>query len=322
MKKIITLFFTLTIAVALISCTSYSSQTIMHPTLDGEWWPIAGNPDLGEYTSEKQQPVDFGIWQAADGTWQLWSCIRHTNCGGNTRLFYRWEGESLTSKNWKPMGIAMQADTTVGESLGGLQAPHVIIENGTYYMFYGGWAQICLATSQDGKNFQRVIQENGTTELFSGPFTNTRDAMVIEIDNLYHLYYTGHNKDEKPHSAIFCRTSTDLQNWSEPIMVSAGGSAVELTDWYGGDSECPFVVQKDGLFYLFRNQRYGEDNINTQYCSANPLDFGVNDDQYLIGHLPVAAPEVIHYQGQDYIAALNPGLDGIRIAKLKWMDKE
>ncbi|MBX7257615.1 MAG: hypothetical protein K1Y02_14740, partial [Candidatus Hydrogenedentes bacterium] len=46
---------------------------IVVPVIDGEFWQIAGNPDLGKYTTPKQQPVDFAIWQAADGTWQLWS---------------------------------------------------------------------------------------------------------------------------------------------------------------------------------------------------------------------------------------------------------
>jgi hypothetical protein len=50
--------------------------------INGPWWQIAENPNLGPLTTPQQQPVDFSIWQAADGTWQLWSCIRGTNCGG------------------------------------------------------------------------------------------------------------------------------------------------------------------------------------------------------------------------------------------------
>jgi len=61
-------------------------------------------------STPKQQPVDFGIWQAADGSWQLWSCIRATSTPGKTRLFYRWQGKNLTDKDWTPMGIAMLAD--------------------------------------------------------------------------------------------------------------------------------------------------------------------------------------------------------------------
>ena len=48
--------------------------------------------------------MDFAIWQAEDGTWQLWSCIRQTKCGGKTRLFYRWEGKALTDADWTPRG--------------------------------------------------------------------------------------------------------------------------------------------------------------------------------------------------------------------------
>lgn len=66
------------------------------PVIDGNWWSITSQPDLGKYTDKNQQPVDFAVWKAKDGTWQLWSCIRHTRIGGKTRLFYRWESKSLT----------------------------------------------------------------------------------------------------------------------------------------------------------------------------------------------------------------------------------
>ena len=310
-----------TLAFAIILTSCQEKKQVLIPTIDGDWWQVAGDPDLGGYTTPKQQPVDFGVWQAADGTWQLWSCIRHTNCGGNTRLFYRWEGESLDRPDWKPMGIAMEADTTLGETKGGLQAPHVIKLDDTYYMFYGDWGNICLSTSKDGKNFTRVMNKEGTPALFSGPYGNSRDPMVIEYNDLFYCYYMGHTKDAEPNSAIFCRSSADLHHWSEPVMVSGGGSPADMDNWYGGDAECPFVVNRDGLFYLFRNQRYGENNLNTQYCSPDLMDFGVHDDRFLIGTLPVAAPEIIYSRGEYYIAALLPSLKGIRIAKLDWVRK-
>ena len=101
-------------------------------------------------------------------------------------------------------------------------------------------------------------------------------------------------------------------------MVCGGGSPATQDRWYGGDAECPFVVARDGAFVLFRNQRYGPTNLNTQYRSTDPLDFGVGHDRMRIGTLPVAAPEIILHQSHYYIAALLPTLDGIRIAKLKW----
>lgn len=74
-----------------LSCSDIASQIsekqILRPKIDGEWWAITGNPDLGDITNPRQQPVDFGVWLAGDGTWQLWSCIRSTNEPGKTRLF-------------------------------------------------------------------------------------------------------------------------------------------------------------------------------------------------------------------------------------------
>ena len=291
------------------------------PEITSKWWTIAENPDLGEYTSPRQQPVDFGIWQARDGTWQLWSCIRHTNCGGNTRLFYGWEAKNLTDSLWTPKGIMMEADTSVGEHLGGLQAPHVIVKDDLYYMIYGGWDQLCLATSKDGKNFKRVINENGTTEIFTGPYDNSRDAMTIKIGDLYYCYYTGHiigETTKKIKAAIFCRTSSDLYEWSEATMVSGGGSVADMDNWYGGDAECPHVVKHNNLFVLFRNIRYGENSLNVQYCSDNPLNFGIDTDSLMVNQLPVAAPEIITYNDAYYIASLKTTLDGIKLARLEF----
>jgi hypothetical protein len=298
-------------------------DTKYKPQIDSAWWTIALNPDLGAYTSPIQQPVDFGIWQAKDGTWQLWSCIRNTKCGGNTRLFYGWEAKNLTDSIWAPKGIMMEADTIVGEFPGGLQAPHVIIRDSIYQMIYGGWNQLCLATSTDGKIFKRVINEQGTTKIFSGPLDNSRDAMTILINGRYHCYYTCHiigQTSEKIKAAIFCRTSADLVNWSEPVMVCGGGSVADLDSWGGGDAECPFVVSFGEKFILFRNVEYGLKNLNVQYCSDDPLNFGIDTDSLMVNRLSIAAPEIVLYRGQYYIAALRSTLDGIKMAKLKFVE--
>lgn len=308
--------FATMLPILLVSTSSWS-DTILVPRIDGEWWQVAGNPDLGAYTSEKQQPVDFAIWQAADGTWQLWSCIRGTQCGGNTRLFYRWQGNRLTDRDWQPMGIAMQADPNFGETAGGLQAPHVIQINDLYHMFYGDWRNICLALSWDGKTFTRWLMPNRRSGMFSeGAKSNARDAMVLPVGYRYYCYYTAHpNKI----GAVYCRTSYDLRNWSESYKVASGGSAG--TNFYS--AECPHVVYRpdENVYYLFRTQRYGRDNSTSVYRSTDPLNFGIDDDRFLVCRLPVAAPEIVRHDGNYYIAALNPSLDGIRIAQLTWSEQ-
>jgi hypothetical protein len=297
-----------------LSSLLLAAESVPVPHVDGEFWQIAGDPDLGKYTTPNQQPVDFGIWQAADGTWQLWSCIRGTSAPGKTRLFYRWQGNRITDGNWTPMGIAMMADPNFGETEGGLQAPYVFKQGLDYLMFYGTWEHIALARSRDGKTFARQLLPNGQSGMFSeGPGANTRDPMVLKIGDLYYCYYTAYPNGR---GADYVRTSPDLKHWSEATKVSWGGSAGNGK----GSAECPFVYyhKPSGYYYLLRTQRYGEHAISTVYRSKNPLDFGQDTDQYMVGTLPYAAPEIIESEGQTYIAVLLSNLKGIQVARLRF----
>jgi len=295
---------------------SVGAAAVMMPVIEREWWTVAGDPDLGAYTDAKQQPVDFAVWQAGDGAWQLWSCIRATKCGGKTRLFHRWEGKSLTEPNWKPMGIAMEAKPEHGETPGGLQAPHVVKIGGVHHMFYGDWEDICVATSDEGKAFTRRINADGKTGMFSeGHGNNTRDAMVIRIADQWHCYYTAYPNKQ---GAVYCRTSKDTRAWSDSKIVAFGGEA----GINAFSAECPFVAElTPGEFYLFRTQRYGQNAICRVYHSGDPMNFGVNDDSHLVCSLPVAAPELTRHEGKWYMAALLPSLKGIQIARLQWAPK-
>lgn len=280
------------------------------PVIDSEWWKVASTPDLGKYNSDKQQPVDFGLWQAADGTWQLWSCIRFTKLGGHTRLFYRWEGKNLRDKNWTPKGIAMEAKPELGEPLGGLQAPHVIKNKEMYWMAYGDWDNMRLATSKDGKKFERFTKAG---VIFSeGPYVNTRDPILLFTKEKWNCYYTAFPAQ---HGYVFCRTSDDLLTWSDSFVVSYGGKA--------GDNpyscECPHVVEvTPGNYFLFRTQFYGPGAQTTVYQSDNPYHFGIDNDSYYVRQFNLCAPEIVMLDGCYYIAALSPDLDGVRIARLKW----
>jgi hypothetical protein len=302
---------------ASISGSIFGADQVLVPKIDGDFWQIAGEPDLGKYTSPKQQPVDFGIWQAADGTWQLWSCIRLTATPGKTRLFYRWQANRLTDRDWIPMGIAMMADPNFGETEGGLQAPFVLKEGSDYYMFYGDWEHIAIAKSKDGKTFARQLGSDGKSGIFGeGAGNHTRDPMVIKIGSLYYIYYT---TSPNGHGFDFARTSKDLLHWTEPIKVAYGGSQGNG----GSSAECPFVYyhKASGYYYLLRNQFYGQNAQFSVYRSKDPLDFGQDNDRYLVETMPYAAPEIVDFEGQTYLAALLPNLKGIEVTKLKWVPK-
>ena len=301
------------LAVGALSATPEEMRPIV-PVIDGEWWSIANNATLpAEYQSDKQEPVDFGIWQAADGTWQVWSCIRHTNCGGHTRLFYGWEAKDLLDTDWEPQGIKMESRPELGEPQGGLQAPHVVKLDDRYLMAYGNWESICFAESTDGKNFTRIVQPSGLTAVFGeGPKGNARDPMLLQVGDLWLCYYTAIMNDK---GYGLCRTSNDLKTWSDAFVVSYGGS-VGPSPWH---NECPHVVEVlPGEYVYFRNQYYGEGQRNWAYYSKNPRYFGVDDDSGLVADFRVAAPEIVHHEGKYYMASLKPGLDGIQLARLKF----
>jgi hypothetical protein len=311
------LFLAVLAAAQLVSAAQAVDYPVT-PRLSNDWWTVASDPDLGALTDPKQQPVDFAIWQAADGTWQLLSCIRGTREPGKTRLFHRWEGAKLTDRNWTPKGVAMQADPSLGETQGGLQAPYVIRHEGGYRMFYGDWVNICLAASKDGKTFSRHRNADGKPQLnFPGPDDqerNERDPMIVRIVNKWYCYYTAHPGKK---GADYVRTSEDLLNWSAERVVAARGRSGEGPY----SAECPFVVEpQPGHFYLFRTQRYGKDAQTMVYHSRDPFDFGIdNDKAHYIATLPVAAPEIFQHEGFWFMAALLPDLKGIQITRLEWV---
>jgi hypothetical protein len=141
--------------------------------------------------------------------------------------------------------------------------------------------------------------------------------MVLEVADTWHCYYTAY-PDRK--GAVYCRTSNDLEHWSDSTIVSQGGSAGDNAF----SAECPHVVfhAPSGYYYLSRTQRYGENAMSSIYRSKNPLDFGPGTDDCLVCRLPIAAPEFILHQRQWYVAALAPTLKGIQIARLEWIRDE
>ena len=306
------------------------ASDLLVPEILGTWTTIADNPNLGDLKSDKQQPVDFGIWQAADGTWQLWSCVRGTKEPGKTRVLHRWESPTLTEARWKPQGIAMQADAKLGETEGGLQAPYVFRDGDKLRMFYGDWVRICSASSNDGKTFTRDANVEGQPALFAeGPDDNARDPFVIKIGDKWHCYYTATRTlkitvDKKPAEkkigVVYARTSSDLKTWSDAKLVASQGQAGD--DLYS--SECPFVAEvTPGHYYLFRTQRYGDKAQTCVYHSTDPMDFGwgtlnYGDAHHFVTKLPVAAPEIVKHGDQWFIAALRPDLKGIQLARLEW----
>jgi len=303
--------------ILLTGCGSENSKIPDIPVIEGSWWNIAGNPDTGPFSKQGQTPVDFTIFKAKDGTWQLWGCQRGTSVKPGERLLYKWESERLTDVNWTPKGIGLIPDTTLGEQM--VQSPYCFKENGLYNMLYSDYntPQICLMTSTDGKNFTRVLNKKGRVGLWEMSQTDQfhgRDPMVIKVGDLYYCYYTAHPDSD---CAIYCRTSVNMApgDWSDYTKVCYGGSAGHGRIL----AESPFVFFHNGWYYLFRTQ---EANVWPHKCfvyaSKNPMEFCYDNDKYLVTNLELAQPEIIEDQGQLYMATFKPDKQGYRMARLVW----
>ena len=287
----------------------------------GEFVRVAGPPEIGKFATAEMEVVDFAVWQARDWTWQAWSCIRKTAEPGATRLFHRWEGKSLVSGPWEPMGVAMRADPAFGERQGSMQAPYVLRIGEEYRMFYTSGGRVFLAVSEDGKSFMRKMTAPGSFGLFGGDDKAAeakviggagRDIMILRDGARWIAYYTA-NPDGL--GKVYARVSPDLKTWGEPVVVAFGGDAG--TGPY--TAECPFVLRLDSTrwYFMFRTQRYKNPPETRVYRSRDPLMFGIEDDSMQVANLPVAAPEIVRNGDVHYLVCLTPELDGLRVARLE-----
>ena len=283
------------------------------PIIASDWWRICEMPDLGPLAGEdlaKQHLIDHGFIQADNGKWQLWACMRNTKVG---RLLYGWEGESLEKGPWRPTGIKARASDEFGEPTAPekIQAPFFLKSDTAYLCFYNA-AGIRLMTSKDGINYERSRFTNGKNVLYKN---GGRDVMVIATDSLFYAYSTVSTvaKDNWKYGFIILKTSPDLKRWSDYSIVASGGRAGNGPV----SAESPFVVHKDGYFYLFRAT--STDGHTYVYRSDDPYNFANNDDEKLVAKLPIKAPEIICHEGQWYISDI-ADFKGIKLAKLEWVN--
>jgi hypothetical protein len=332
----------------------------LRPVLDGPWWLIGPNPVLKgridgddehriEFekgrVQEHNAPVDHHIVQDARGKWHLWGCVRGTAVG---RVLYHWETDDIERSPWTDTGELIRADRNAGESVDDwwgqewLQSPYFVRHDGRYYMFYGGHRagvdasgrrhpacdtpgaiadpslhQICLMTSTDGVKWVRHRNADGTSRVFAGP-GETRDPCLIRISGKWHLYCAGyfdHNKPEEG-AGFVVATSDDLLDWSDWRLVHRDPQ-------YGRgrtDAECPFVLFKEGYYYLFRTVNYYR-CLTLVFRSEDPCDFGVGDaSSKLVGRLPCAAPELYEIEGKEYVSSSHTPLFGEQMCRLRWVE--
>jgi hypothetical protein len=294
-------------------------------------WRIARrSPSNYEFDNgEKDEVVDFTVFQAADGTWQIIGCVRWATCPvpydtkgqGKGRLLFRWESADLLAPDWKEMGVLLTTEDMQGvdKYAGGLlQAPYVVKDGDLYYM-------ICntktahLLVSQDGKNWTQQKNHAGSYELFDTK--GGRDITLVDnrdVDGKWYAVLCQKTKFKAgfPGYVQYTSATNLLGPWSELTEMA--------TQEYWQDVESPSVVRRGGWYYLFlQDQIFAQPNI-TDYFDR-PIHADLN---FFVGQssgssvLRGIAPEIIHHKGQDYIATYNTmegkPWEGIELRPLHW----
>jgi hypothetical protein len=315
------------------------------PVVAGPWKLIAPKPDLSSLGLEPapgdrtNEPNDHTFFRDAQGRWHLWACVRNTAVG---RILYHWRSDKLTDSPWEPTGQVIRADKAAGESRieyrgqEFIQSPFVVVHQGLWYMFYGGYAtgqdpqgqptedygrmenQISLMTSPDGIHWQRRLDDRGRSRVFAGGGA-ARDPFIGYFQGRWHAYYAGHHDCRREQAAIYHRVSDDLVNWSEWDIThdaQAGGP-------YEYIPESPVVIQRRERFYLLRT--HGPRSGTYVFVSDRPDDFGrtaaESRERFVTRLEGVIAPEIItDASGSMWISTIADGQGSyaIRMAPLQW----
>jgi beta-fructofuranosidase len=162
------------------------------------------------------------------------------------------------------------------------------------------------------------------------PFAAHRDHMIIRL-NAYTwlMYVTGLHQGR---SSIACFVSNDLFQWRfVQFALTSSGNAPVNPPW--GAFESPFVVHRDGLYYLFTTYT---DSSRANYhqtfvfTSASPFDFGDytgdNHDALVVAELDAHAGEVVYDDDTAAWYVTSAGWrdagahteGGVAIARLAW----
>ncbi len=263
---------------------------------------------------------DHSLIQDDSGTWHLFGITSHAeeDFSECERYFVHAAG----ALNGEPM----QELQKVCDNGVRAWAPCVVRQGPRYIMHYGP-SPMRMASSMELTHWMEhspVIQ--------GAPLDSChRDSMVLpKPGGGWWMYITG--IDENMNGVISVLESEDLITWTFLRFALRTTDACGVKPPWGG-TESPFVVYREGLYYLFitltdcKQHNYHNTLV---FASEDPTDFGCYsgnpERDGVVAQLHAHAPEVIQEQdGQWYISTCGwrgyncPVEGGVGIAKLDWI---
>ncbi len=200
-------------------------------------------------------------------------------------------------------------------------APHIIEHDDKYWIFYTGvndsvTQAICLATSEDLYHWERyegnpLFNSLPWGEWNLNKWSDCRDPMVFKDGDMFYCYYTAARlvpETEKFEYCLGIASSKDLIMWKDEGFR-------RLLHTLETPPESPFVVKKNGKYYLFyTNYKHG-----IVYVKSNdPLDGwkeNPDDPQSIIEG--VSASEIIQENGKWYITFISHMANGLHFFEIR-----
>lgn len=227
---------------------------------------------------------------------------KHCYTPGNEVIIGHATSEDLYT--WISHEPALVADPSIPWESAHIFAPFVIEKGGKFYMLYSGDTQtkaqsIGLAVSDDLWTWTRCefnpVFRPSRSWAFWDPKEGCsgRDPHVIyHPDYGYIMYFVADMKHNPKQSAIGCAFSDNLVTWQDggPVLVKNHSNLEAIAC----KTESPFVLERDGLWYLF----YRHGNGTKFSISDSPVDW-TGRDTFYFG--PCHAAEILTRGGQWYV---------------------
>lgn len=262
---------------------------------------------------------DHAVFRGTDGLWHATGIcgVRPAEPFTGEQVFFHARGESLAVGGWQECPPSLTARPELGEQF--LWAPHVVHDGQRYVMAYaaGGLPVtpehpmgscdhygLYFAHSEDGVTWNR----HPLNPLFRDP-GHARDPMLLRVGDGWLLYSTSVVGETDRRGAVRLRRSPDLEHWSGARVVNVQEGPHD----FGRDAESPFVVEREGVFYLFVCRAMSSYRDTRVYASRDPTRF-----EQEVARLDVHAAEVVQDGDDWYITDTGWDRHGLYAARLEW----
>ncbi len=138
-------------------------------------------------------------------------------------------------------------DSEMANTAGNLYAPEILVENGTYKMWYGaqsssGHDAIHFATSADGVHWTKY-----GVVIPTGIYNHVNDPSIVRVNDTYYMYYSVAPEDEM--DQVWCATSQDCLFWTirGPVILPAAAQG----EWDSLKVGRPSVLYQDSVFKMW-----------------------------------------------------------------------